>query len=198
MFVKVCGMQNQQQVELLDGHVEYIGFIFYSKSKRFVQTTSKTIHAQRVGVFVDESIETIKEIVARNSIDVIQLHGDESPEMCREIGKQIPIIKSFGLDANFDFKQLIPFEGHIDYFLFDTKTPLKGGSGVQFDWSILNRYNLSTPFILSGGIDEGSIASIKKIYHPKLIGIDINSRFEISPANKDVQRIKKFIHELRK
>lgn len=198
MFIKVCGLSEQDQVKSLDTLVDFVGFIFYPFSKRFVETVPATSSAKRVGVFVDEELTVIQTKIESFQLDYVQLHGAESPDICRKIGRQLPVIKSFGLDSNFDFKQLIPFEGSVDYFLFDTKTPLKGGSGVQFDWSILNRYNLSTPFILSGGINEDSITSIKQIYHPKLVGIDINSRFEISPANKDVQRIKKFIHELRK
>jgi phosphoribosylanthranilate isomerase len=196
MFVKVCGMIEQNQVQSLDHLVDFVGFIFYPHSKRFVETVPKSTNAKRVGVFVDELLEQIEAKTDCHQLDLVQLHGDEDPQSCREIRKKIPVIKSFGLDAFFDFKALIPYEGSVDYFLFDTKTPLKGGCGVQFDWSILDRYNLSTPFILSGGINEDSIESIKSIHHPKLVGIDINSRFEISPGNKDIQRIKKFIHEL--
>ena len=198
MFVKVCGLVEQNQVQSLDVLVDFVGFIFYPHSKRFVETVPTSTNAKRVGVFVDELLEQIETKIVSHQLDLVQLHGDENPERCREIRKQVPVIKSFGLDTSFDFKALIPYEGSVDYFLFDTKTPLKGGSGVQFDWSILDRYNLSTPFILSGGINEDSIESIKNIYHPKLVGIDINSRFEVSPGNKDIQRIKKFIHELSK
>ena len=196
MFVKICGLKDERQVAELDGLVDCVGFIFYSKSKRFVQSTPKTKHAQRVGVFVDESIESIFEKVKDNSIDIVQLHGNESPIMCRTIGLKSKVIKAFGIDQSFNFKSLIPYEGTVDYFLFDTKTPLKGGSGIQFDWSILDLYNLTTPFILSGGIDENSIDQIKKIHHPKLMGIDLNSRFENAPGDKDIERIKKFIYEL--
>ncbi len=198
MFVKVCGLTNQDQVESLDSMVEYVGFIFYPHSKRHIETPPSSSKAKRVGVFVDELLAEIQSKIETHQLDYVQLHGDENPERCREIGKKVPVIKSFGMDSFFDFKALIPFEGNVDYFLFDTKTPLKGGSGVQFDWSILNRYNLTTPFILSGGINEDSIESIKQIHHPKLVGIDLNSRFEVSPGNKDVQRIKNFIHELNK
>ncbi len=196
MFVKVCGLKDPNQVESLDFMVEFVGFIFYPHSKRYVAIPPNSTKAKRVGVFVDELFNEIETRIETHYLDFVQLHGDEAPERCREIRKIVPVIKSFGMDSFFDFKSLIPYEGNVDYFLFDTKTPLKGGSGIQFDWTILNRYNLSTPFILSGGINEDSIKSIKQIYHPKLVGIDLNSRFEISPGNKDVERIKKFIHEL--
>jgi phosphoribosylanthranilate isomerase len=189
-------MKDEQQVASLDGLVDCVGFIFYPPSKRFVQATPKTKQSLRVGVFVDESITAIIEKVNDNSIDIVQLHGNETPSDCRTIRLNSKVIKAFGMDQSFNFKLLIPYEGTVDYFLFDTKTPLKGGSGIQFDWSILDLYNLTTPFILSGGIDENSIDSIKKIHHPKLMGIDLNSRFENAPGDKNIERIKKFIYEL--
>lgn len=198
MFIKVCGLSDPDQVNQLDGQVDYIGFIFYPASKRYVEIPPKSDKSRRVGVFVDELIETIHETIAAHALDVIQLHGDENPNRCRELQKKATVIKSFGLHQHFDFKTLIPFEGCVDYFLFDTKSTLKGGSGIQFDWSVLNRYHLSTPFILSGGIGADSVHQIKKMDHPKLVGIDLNSRFEISPGIKDIKRIKTFINELQK
>ncbi len=107
------------------------------------------------------------------------------------------IIKVFSVGNDFDFSRLKPYEAVVDYFLFDTKGESRGGNGVVFDWDILKKYNSNVPFLLSGGISEDSVEAIKAFQHPKMIGIDINSRFEIEPAFKDIKKIKTFIHELR-
>lgn len=196
MLVKVCGMIEQKQAYELEQHVDMMGFIYYDKSPRFVSKAPETTQCLRVGVFVNETIEKIKEIGQRDKLDIIQLHGNESAAICKELAKSFRIVKAFGIDQQFNFDQLKPFEG-LSYFLFDTKTQAFGGSGKQFDWKTVKNYTLSTPFLLSGGIQANDALAIKKISHSQLTGIDINSGFEISQGQKNVERIKTFIHEFR-
>jgi len=197
MLVKVCGMRSLPQIDSLSKNADFIGFIFYEKSSRYVQTTHDNGHSKKVGVFVNESIPNILEKVKSEALDYVQLHGSENADFCEEIQKTIPVIKAFGIDESFQFSILKSYSGYVSYFLFDTKTEQHGGSGNQFNWKLLQSYKLETPFFLSGGINPTSIEDLKKISHPKLIGIDINSGFEISPANKNVEKIKLFIDEVK-
>ncbi|MEO6149327.1 MAG: phosphoribosylanthranilate isomerase, partial [Mucilaginibacter sp.] len=119
--------------------------------------------------------------------DAIQLHGSETPWFCAEFKGRVKVIKAFGIDNGFDFDQLIPYKNLVDYFLFDTKTPVHGGSGKTFNWDMLNAYTLNLPFFLSGGISIDHLDVIKKIDHPQLYGVDLNSRFEISPGIKNIE-----------
>jgi phosphoribosylanthranilate isomerase len=198
MLIKVCGMRSEKQVNEFDGIVDFIGFIFYEKSKRFVETTPATKSTSKVGVFVNASVEVIKTCIEEQSLDVVQLHGSESPEICAVLKQESKVIKAFGVDEDFDFTLTKSYEEHVDYFLFDTKTKLHGGSGIQFDWSLLSSYHGSTPFLLSGGINAESIESLRDFAHPRLVGIDLNSGFENSPGDKNIPELKQFIKELEK
>lgn len=189
-------MSEQKQAHELEQHVDMMGFIYYDKSPRFVNKAPETAQCLRVGVFVNETIQKIKEIGQRDKLDTIQLHGNESAAICNELAKSFRVVKAFGICQQFNFNQLEPFEG-LSYFLFDTKAQAYGGSGKQFDWKTLEAYTLSTPFLLSGGIQAKDAFAIKNLSHPQLTGIDINSGFEISPGQKNVERIKTFIHEIR-
>ena len=203
MKIKVCGLKDQEQINVLDqnNQIEFLGFIFYSKSKRFFdQLPIFTKNSKRVGVFVNEEIDKIIDIASYHQLDYIQLHGDEDVVYCRKLMNQImmtnqklSIIKAFGVDDNFDFKQLTEFEALVDYFLFDTKTDAYGGSGKVFNWEILNHYQGNIPFLLSGGIKIEMGDEIKNIDHKRFIGIDINSGFEINPGNKNVDKIDEFV-----
>lgn len=198
MLIKVCGMRSEKQVTELAGLVDFVGFIFYEKSKRFVRSTSPVNDSLKVGVFVNESVDAVREHIREQSLDFVQLHGNESPQMCARLKDEVKIIKAFGVDEDFDFYKTQAYEECVDYFLFDTKTKLHGGSGRQFDWSLLSNYQGSIPFFLSGGINPKSIESLKNFSHPKLAGIDLNSGFEISPADKNITQLKQFIKELKK
>ena len=196
MLVKVCGVKIPEQIERISQVSDYIGFIYYPKSPRYVARAPHSTGAQRVGVFVNERIERIVEIVERDQLDAVQLHGDEPYRTIAPLKNHVTVIKAFGMTDSFDFNSLLDYEGLVDYYLFDTKTPQHGGSGKQFNWDILNRYHLSTPFFLSGGIRDESLEGIKSIEHPLFVGVDINSGFEIEPGNKDVKRVKHFINEI--
>ena len=198
--VKVCGMreaENIREVEALG--IDLMGFIFWPKSSRYVSERPAYLPTQckRVGVFVNEDIKQVKRIAEEYSLDVIQLHGSESPDYIRQLGSvcgdTIATVKAFNIATAADLDATKSYEGIVDYFLFDTKTPIPGGSGVQFDWSLLADYVGQTPFLLSGGIGPDDAERVKTFQHPKCIGIDLNSRFEISPGLKDVEKLKKFL-----
>ena len=200
-IIKVCGMteaDNIRDVEQLG--VDMIGFIFYPKSPRCLceRPGYLPLYAKRVGVFVNESKENILMYADRFRLNYIQLHGNESPDYCRTLHNNgLHLIKAFSISLPKDLFDVSAYDGLCDYYLFDTKTPQFGGSGNQFDWNILHRYNGSTPFLLSGGINPYSAKAIKEYHHPRLAGIDLNSRFETAPGLKDVERIEIFLKELR-
>ena len=190
--------ENIDALQTLD--VDWMGMIFFKKSARNVEeNVDLVVSTPRVGVFVNEIIEVILEKVRHFSLTKLQLHGDESPAFCRTLKEQFSgeIIKVFSVGETFDFEKVKPYENLVDLFLFDTKGKQRGGNGMAFDWQILQEYNGQTPFLLSGGIGEKHIESIKSFHHSKLIGIDINSKFEISPALKDIKKLKIFIHGIR-
>jgi len=198
MKIKVCGLMNNPESVAVSQlpSIDYLGFIFAELSPRFTQETFSSNAKQRVGVFVNARLETIRSTAKTHQLNVIQLHGDETPEFCRALKNQFQVIKAIGIDDPFNFETLLPFESVIDFFLFDTKSKQRGGTGIPFDWKVLKHYNGSTPFFLSGGIGPASNAALHQFTHPQFVGIDLNSRFEIQPGVKDIQRIHTFIQTL--
>lgn len=199
MIIKVCGLTQEKQVLQLDelDSVAWLGSIFYAKSKRSVLScSSKVKKSVKVGVFVDEEMGEIINIANSNTLKIIQLHGSETPEFCKELRREFCVIKAFGIDEYFDFEQLIQYQNSVDYFLFDTKTIDYGGSGKIFNWQLLSNYQLQIPFLLSGGITPNSTKDIVEFKHPSLAGIDLNSGFENKPGDKNIEMIKRFILEL--
>lgn len=204
MLIKVCGMRlpdNIREVAALG--VDWMGFIFYAESPRFVgQINERQLPdakaAKRIGVFVNASTEDMIETATRCRLDYLQLHGNESPDDCYALQKRgYSLIKVFSVFGREDLVRTADYEGCVDYFLFDTKCNGYGGSGRQFDWSILSAYAGSTPFLLSGGIGPDSVETIRAFNHPKWVGIDLNSGFEIEPARKDVEALHTFIKEIK-
>lgn len=201
--IKVCGMkftENREQIEKLP--VDLLGYIFYTPSKRFVgeQPDSGLFDSSlpKVGVFVDENAFEILGLAKNFGFEYIQLHGKENPLTCQILKKQgLKVIKAFSVDETFDFRKTSPYEKVVDYFLFDTKTKLPGGSGQKFDWKVLEKYTGHKPFFLSGGIGPDDANEIKKIDHPKLTGIDLNSGFETEPGLKNIEKLNKFISEIK-
>ncbi|WP_321426568.1 phosphoribosylanthranilate isomerase [uncultured Bacteroides sp.] len=202
MLIKVCGMrdaENIRQVESLG--VDLIGLIFYPKSSRFVVCPPSYLpgKAKRVGVFVNEDQETVLTLHSQFLLNFIQLHGTESPEYCVSLrGKGLNLIKAFSVSAPADLEATEKYEGLCSYFLFDTKCEGHGGSGKQFDWSVLSHYHGKTPFLLSGGISPKSVKELKAFHHERFAGVDLNSCFETAPGMKDVEKLSRFINELRK
>ncbi len=201
MIIKVCGMRDSQNIkEIAALGVDYLGFIFYAKSPRYAAAVDKAVLSslpesiKKVGVFVDESVEQMRETAKEYGLDVLQLHGGETPLQALQLREEdYTIFKAFPIAEAADFEYLEEYEGCCDYFLFDTKTLQHGGSGQKFDWSLLENYKGKTPFLLSGGIDLDDAETIKKIKHPMFAGVDINSKFELEPALKDVEKVKKMI-----
>ena len=201
MIIKVCGMRDAENIcDIENLGVDWMGFIFYPKSSRYVSEIPAYLptKAKRVGVFVNEPIESILETVKLFQLDYVQLHGNESPEFCDEMGENgLKIIKAFSIENEFPSEKVNAYHGKCDYFLFDTKTSKYGGSGKKFNWDILSEYHGETPFLLSGGISPDDIDAVKSFSHPKCIGIDINSKFEIDPAFKDVELVKQFTDKIK-
>ena len=160
---------------------------------------------KRVGVFVDDMPQNIVTRIYNYNLDYVQLHGNESVVMIDnlvktvdpDIHKNIKIIKALNITTPEDIDKYKEYEGHVDMFLFDTKCDTVGGSGKHFDWSLLERYDGNTPFLLSGGIGPDDVERVKNFHHPKCVGIDINSRFETEPAMKDVDLLRTFISQLK-
>lgn len=197
MKIKVCGMRDKENISgLLALKPDYIGFIFYDKSKRYVADFPQIeipSSVKKVGVFVNETIEEIVEKANLHTLDFVQLHGNETPEYCSALSaKNIKIIKAFSVDENFDFSATKPFEKYVSLFLFDTKGNNYGGNGIKFNWELLQNYTGKIPFLLSGGISKNDSEEIKKFKHPAFLGIDINSGFELEPGLKNIKEIKEF------
>lgn len=200
MKIKICGMKYTDNIrEVSKLSPDFMGFIFYAQSKRYVgedfQMPVIPSSIKKVGVFVNDSAENIFEKIKRFNLDYVQLHGDESVEFCKMVGEKAKVIKAFGIDERFDFLSLAGYESSCGYFLFDTKTNEYGGSGKSFDRNILRNYS-SKPYFLSGGIDLVEVSSIKsQVSRP--LAIDVNSKFEIEPGIKDIHKLKKLIDEVR-
>ncbi|GAB3646253.1 phosphoribosylanthranilate isomerase [Echinicola sediminis] len=206
MLVKVCGMREPANVQALLEEVspDLMGMIFYSKSSRFVQGDSSVLASgkvAKVGVFVNASLSEVLETVEAFKLSYVQLHGDENSAYVKELHSKTraEIIKVFRVKKDIDWEELRVFEPYVKYFLFDTQTKHFGGSGKKFDWSVLETYPLQKPFLLSGGIDENSVVAIRQLEKkvPLMAGIDINSKFELEPALKDVAKIRTFVSALR-
>ena len=206
MKLKVCGMkyvENIQQVAELQP--DYLGFIFYEKSKRNFDGIIPELPTsiKKTGVFVNASLDEVLEKIKTYNLQAVQLHGDESVQFCKELRqaelvsasqKQVQVIKVFGIKDEFDFNILKPFESVVDYFLFDTKGKERGGNGITFNWKVLEKYPFSKPFFLSGGIGLAQTEEINKIRKTDLpiYGLDVNSKFEIEAGLKSVKSLNKF------
>jgi phosphoribosylanthranilate isomerase len=200
--VKVCGMLNVLNIaEIAMLNPDYMGFIFYERSPRFAGDLNQAIlnvlspKTSSVGVFVNAKVEYVTELAEHYRLKVLQFHGNETPEYCAELKVKYncEIIKAFGIKSEDDFEKTLGYEQICDYFLFDTKTELHGGSGKKFDHNLLNSYKGKTPFFLSGGIALQDAENLLANRHNLCVGVDINSRFEISPGIKNTEQVKQFI-----
>ena len=191
---------NIRDVEVLG--IDMMGFIFWPKSSRYVSQRPDYLpkRVKRVGVFVDEEPEQVRRLAGEYGLDYIQLHGHEMPEVISYLRTPaLPhprIIKAFNISTEEDLLQTKPYEGLVDYFLFDAKGKSVGGNGEKFNWDVLEAYQGSTPFLLSGGIGPDDAERVNAFYHPKCIGIDLNSRFELTPGLKDIAKLREFITNL--
>ncbi|MCF6241041.1 MAG: phosphoribosylanthranilate isomerase [Bacteroidales bacterium] len=202
--IKICGMKHPDNIhQLAMLKPDFIGFIFYEKSKRFIDNRlnireldiDKSI--AKTGVFVNASEDYILKNIEKHDLNLIQLHGDESPDFCGKLHqKGIKISKAFQIDDDFDFLSLNLYKKVCDYFLFDTKTKNYGGSGRKFDWQVLEKYDNEKPFFLSGGIDLEDVDALNRISGLNIFAIDINSKFEIEAGLKDIGKIGMFMELL--
>ncbi len=206
--LKICGMREPGNIQAVSAlKPDYLGFIFYERSPRNVSNTSSVSRAllddlkekgiTPVAVCVDASVEAVRTLVSIYGFTAVQLHGHELPAVCRQLKDDgLIVFKAFSVETTDDVRQTAAYEGCCDCFLFDTKTNLPGGSGIRFDWSILQAYLGNTPFFLSGGLEVSSVDAIRLFSHPYLYGLDVNSRFEMLPGLKDESLLMLFINQL--
>ena len=191
---KVCGLRDNI-VDVVAMQPDYVGFIFYSKSPRFVgedfdMPNFDESQIKKVAVFVNEPLDFVHEMMLKFDLDYSQLHGDESPEYCEILkDKGGKIIKAFQVDEAFNFDVVKEYEKVTDYFLFDTKTKHFGGSGETFDWRILEKYSMEKKYFLSGGLNLDNVDHLNEIDLTKVEALDVNSKFEITPGLKDVNML---------
>jgi phosphoribosylanthranilate isomerase len=199
--IKVCGMRDALNIrQIADLKPDLMGFVFYPASPRSAgEFPAEGMFEAfppgilKTGVFVDADLYEIKAKILRFGLQTVQLHGQESPEVCRQLMETgIKVIKAFNIAEDTDFSKMMPYLTSTTWFLFDTVSKVHGGSGERFNWKLLDKYQLGQPFFLSGGLDLSDAESILSLKHPALIGIDINSKFEFEPGVKDVSKVKKF------
>jgi len=210
MRIKVCGMTLPEQVMALDAMgVDFAGFIFYPKSPRFVgnKITAEKMrkikgHIAKVGVFVNEPYDDMMRTVEEYRLDMVQLHGDETPFFCEKVANYVTVVKAFRLSDNDPIDWIVrPYHDSTDMYMFDTMGAGYGGTGKKFDWNDLKAASIDKLYFLSGGIEPGDEENIKAFMDEpvaqKLFSIDINSKFEIAPGVKDVKKVKQFVEHLK-
>ena len=209
MNIKVCGITQLKQLQQLDGlNIDFAGLNFYKASPRYVvgkiskeELQSTDFDVKKVGIFVNAGYDEIIEAVEDYGLDVVQLHGDETPDLCEELQEDVEVIKVFGIDANTSsIDELVAdYDAVCDYYLFDTaKDGASGGTGTQFDWKLVKKSKIEKPFFLSGGISIEDVAKIKAFKHVDFLGVDINSKFEKEPGVKDMALILQFKQAMKK
>lgn len=197
--LKICGMKVPDNISsTIALQPDYMGFIFYPGSKRFVAYLDPEVlrnipqNIKTTGVFVDQDLEDVKKVMAAYQLKAVQLHGNESPDYCKSLLGEAEVIKAFGIDEEFDFNTLTPYADAVNYFLFDTQTRYYGGSGKSFSWQLLQNYTLTKPYFLSGGIGLDSVPELQLFTDERLYAIDVNSRFETAPGLKNIEELSSF------
>jgi phosphoribosylanthranilate isomerase len=201
MIIKVCGIiEEDNLIQVCKADIDMVGLNFFPKSKRYLKEPINVSiipsSIKKVGVFVNEDLSKVMDTVEEYHLDFVQLHGHESEEYCFEIGPKTKVIKALAISDVEDFETASNYST-VEYFLFDTKSNTWGGSGRKFNWSILEHYRGEIPFLLAGGIKADDVEGIKEINHPKFVGVDINSRFEIYPGIKNMPEVHKFAFALK-
>lgn len=197
MIVKVCGLREAENIRQVEQTgADWIGLIDYERSPRHVDGIPEYLPSsvRKVGVFVQAPLSRIMERAAAWNLDIVQLHGQESPDFCRQLRPTgLKVIKAFSLRSPEDLRMTEDYAPWCDYFLFDTPCEGYGGSGKTFDWAMLSHYHGTVPFLLSGGLNPNSLEVLSVFSHPRWIGIDLNSGFEESPGMKNVAALSTFI-----
>lgn len=205
MMIKVCGMRDRDNVsEVAALHPYFMGFIYYPKSPRHIGDMDAAVvkslpkRVMPVLVTVDMPAEQILEFVDRYGFRGVQLHGDESPDKCRELrSRGLYVLKAMPMSDSSSVAALEPYRGTIDLLVLDTATPGKGGSGRKFNWSLIDGVNFPADFLLSGGIGTDDATSIAQLHHPQFAGVDLNSRFETTPGIKSATLLHQFMQSLK-
>jgi phosphoribosylanthranilate isomerase len=208
MNIKVCGITEMKQLNQLDGlDIDFAGLIFYKESSRYIgnkisakDLKKADLDLKTVGVFVNPEMIDVLQAIDEYDLDAVQLHGNESPEMCDDLGSEVEVIKTFHIKDNLtDIDAMVAeYDVVCDYYLFDKATDYSiGGTGLQFDWTILTKAKIEKPFFLSGGIGLEDAAKLKAFDHPDFYAVDINSKFEKSAGVKDMSLILKFRESLK-
>ena len=205
MKLKVYGLNNPENIaEIANLKPDFMGFIFYPKSSRYINNSisletlsSISYETKKVGVFVNAAIDESATAYNKCKLDYVQLHGSEDTAFCARLFlKQIPVIKAFKVDAWFNFNQIDTFIPFCSFFLFDKTGDLPGGNGKKYSWDILKNYQYKLPFFLSGGISHDDVDRIAELDNEMLYAIDINSRFELTPGIKNVEKVRSFKNKL--
>jgi len=202
MKLKICGMREPENIVAIAALApDYLGFIFWAPSSRYVNQSTPTLteEIKKIGVFVDATLDYIETIIKEHQLQAVQLHGNETSAYCKQIQYLgVEVIKAFSIQNDFDFSELKAYENSCDFFLFDTKGELPGGNGYCFDWSILKAYPSKKPFFLSGGIGIENVEELQKLLKTNLpiYAIDVNSKFESAPGIKKVNELRQFKKEL--
>ena len=209
MNIKVCGITQLKQLQQLDGlNIAFAGLIFHKESPRYVvgkitkeELQSSDFDVKKVGVFVNAGYEEIMRMVDDYDLDVVQLHGDETPQLCERLSEDVEVIKAFSIgDGNASIDEMVAgFDDVCDYYLFDTasRDGLAGGTGEKFDWKLISKSKIEKPFFLGGGISVEDVAKIKAFKHPDYFGIDVNSKFEKEPGVKDMGLVLGFVKDMK-
>jgi phosphoribosylanthranilate isomerase len=209
MNIKVCGITQLKQLQQLDGmDIDFAGLIFFKGSPRYVvdklaanEVQALDLDIKKTGVFVNEEFDEVMKMIDAYALDVVQLHGDETPYQCEELSEHTEVIKVFSIGEQAkDIDELVAdYDDVCDYYLFDTSVKgAKGGTGKKFDWKKLSKSKIEKPFFISGGIELDDAVKLKAIKHPDFYGVDINSRFEKEPGIKDMAKILQFKLALKK
>jgi len=209
MNIKVCGITEMKQLQQLDGlDIDFAGLIFYKESPRYIgdklskkEVKNADFDLKKVGVFVNPDMIDVLDAIDDYGLDAVQLHGDETPEMCGDLSSEVEVIKAFRVTDGTDIETMVaPYDAVCDYYLFDTGGLKEsfGGTGQQFDWSILTKAKIEKLFFLSGGIGAEDAPKVKVFKHPDFFGVDINSRFEKEPGVKDMGLVLQFRQGMKK
>ena len=209
MNIKVCGITEMKQLKQLEGlNIDFAGLIFYKESPRYIgdkiskkELKEADFDLKKTGVFVNPEMIEVLDAIDEYGLDVVQLHGTETPEMCEDLSSEVEVIKAFRVGASTNINKVIePYDAVCDYYLFDTDGLKEtfGGTGQKFDWSLLSKAKIEKPFFLSGGIGVNDVERIKGFKHPDFYAVDINSKFEKSPGVKDMAALLQFVTALRK
>ena len=209
MNIKVCGITTLKQLQQLDGlNADFAGLIFYKESPRYMGEKLEAslikgsdFDLKKVGVFVNPEMIDVLDAITNYGLDAVQLHGNETPEMCDDLSSEVEVIKAFSINGDIlNIDELVaPYDGVCDYYMFDNR-PIEGygGSGEKFDWKLIAESKIEKPFFLSGGIGPDDYSLVKAFKHPDFFGVDLNSLFEKEPGVKDMAQVLKFMHGLKK